>query len=70
MQQAKPYLEYYNQAKSIYDMVKPNGSLQKGDPTEIASDIVGAGGGLGNMGFDKLSPDMQKALLAVLQKKA
>ena len=66
MQQAKPYIEGYNQAKSIYDLVKPNGGLSTGDSKQI-SEGAGAIGGLAGLKLSDLPPDVQKALAALVK---
>ena len=46
-------------------MVKPNGSLQKGDPGQVAGDVMGAFGG---NSLSDLPADVQKALMELVGK--
>jgi len=55
-----PYMQYANQAKQVYDMVKPDGGLQKGDVSQLASTASSMGA------FDKLPDDVRKALMSLV----
>jgi len=65
LEQAKPYINYYNQGKAVYDFVKPGGSGQKGDPGQMAGDVMGAFGG---NSLSDLPADVQKALMELVGK--
>jgi hypothetical protein len=56
-------MDRYQQLNSIHNMVKPDGSLQRGDPQEIGGDIAG---GLGKGGMDAMPEDVKKALMALI----
>ena len=66
MHDVQPYLDKYNQAKQIYDLVKPNGGLSNGDSKQI-SEGAGAIGGLAGIKLSDLPLDVQKALAALVK---
>jgi hypothetical protein len=56
-------MDRYQQFNSIHNMIKPNGSLQQGDPQQVAGDIAG---GLGKGGMEGMPEDVKKALMALV----
>jgi hypothetical protein len=62
-------INYYNQGKQIYDLIKPNGDLQNGNIDKTVNTLGGIANttGISNkLDLSKLPKDVQNALLKLV----